>query len=75
LVRRLRKCLGSIGNLAPVGMKMATEIEKELGRERLIATVGDTVAFLKTYQEVALKKSYYLLEDETFLILEKLLGI
>jgi len=54
---------------------MATEIEKELGRERLIATVGDTVAFLKTYQEVALKKSYYLLEDETFLILEKLLGI
>jgi len=64
-----------IGNLVPVGMKMATEIEKELGREKLIATVGDTVAFLRTYQEVALKKSYYLLEDETFLILGELLGI
>ncbi len=61
------------GSLAPIGMKMAIEIENEFGKENLVKTVGDTVAFLKAYQKVALKKNYYLLEDETFDNLEKLL--
>ncbi|MBN2218752.1 MAG: hypothetical protein JW697_00585 [Kosmotogaceae bacterium] len=63
----------SVGSLAPVGMRMALEIENELGKDRLIETVGDTVGFLKSYQEVALKKTYYLLEDETFIKLGQLL--
>lgn len=62
-----------IGSLVPVGMKMAMEIEKEVGKKRLVETVGGTVAFLEAYQEAALKKSYYLLEDETFHKLRTLL--
>jgi len=62
-----------IGSLVPVGMKMAMETKKEVGKKRLVETVGGTVAFLEAYQEAALKKSYYLLEDETFHKLRTLL--
>jgi hypothetical protein len=38
-----------------VGMFMATTIEQQLGREQLIATVGDPFAFVQAYSKAAAK--------------------
>lgn len=69
----MNKSWFTTAHLAPIGIAMASKIEQTFGRAQLIETVGDTVAFLEAYQRVAHERAYYLLEEDTFTALKKIL--
>lgn len=60
------------GQMHPVGHRMATEIQREMGKDELVACVGDPFEFLRCYQITAKRRGLFVFGERYISIMNSL---
>lgn len=60
------------GQMHPVGHRMATEIQRELGKDELVTCVGNPFDFLRCYQITAQRRGLFVFDEQYISIMNAL---